>query len=170
MYISNKYTWYPFKLVHSKQIDSLINFCSNMIKPSRLINSDTQRQASHVYSKLIAPLYLSLPIYDTLWYILTLIYISFLDISNIWKIDFSVVIYSFVLSFIIKSKLLKRILLIFKISYFNDNLKIYINWYSITKIYLSVKIFYILFPNIHFKKVPSKKKKAYKFINLRSSN
>lgn len=169
MYISNKYTWYPFKLVHSKQIDSLINFCSNMIKPSRLINSDTQRQVSHVYSKLIAPLYLSLSIYDTfsLWYI----YISFLDISNIWKIDFFVVIYSFVLSFIIKSKLLKRILFIFKISYFNDNLKIYIKLDSIIiKIYLSVKIFYILFPNIHFKKVPSKKKKAYKFINLRSSN
>lgn len=153
MHISNKYTWYPFKLVHSKQIDSLINFCSNMIKPSRLINSDTQRQASRVYSKLIAPLYLSLSIYSTfsLWYIYTL----FLDISTIWKIDSFVIIYSF--AFVIKFKRMKRILLIFKLSYFND----FIDY---------LKIFYILFPTSTSKTVSSKKRKEYKFINLHSSN
>lgn len=137
MHISNKYTWYPFKLVHSKQIDSLINFCSNIIKPSRLINSDTQRQASRVYSKLIAPLYLSLSIYSTfsLWYIYIYIYTLFFNISTIWKIDSFVIIYSF--AFVIKFKRMKRILLIFKLSYFND----FIDY---------LKIFYILFPNIHF--------------------
>lgn len=146
MHISNKYTWYPFKLVHSKQIDSLINFCSNMIKPSRLINSDTQRQASRVYSKLIAPLYLSLSIYSTfsLWYIYIYIYTLFFNISTIWKIDSFVIIYSF--AFVIKFKRMKRILLIFKLSYFND----FIDY---------LKIFYILFPNIHFENSSIQKEK-----------